>query len=232
MLGRYVGGTLVMLGIAMLMAPESDVSEDVAVETAAAPAEAGAPEVIARAGRSPAALEADLSSERVPSRAAGIDSALDGHEREVLARLDAADVASDAAPALGPAGEGELTDLLSEGEPVDRTAPVPTLSQPETMTMQRAAITEKTRALIDQAEGGAPALARTGGGDGMLYVTGSWVNVRSGPSTSSGVITALPYGEAVEFVAEEESGWARIRLDEGREGFMARSFLSEEPAGG
>ncbi len=230
MLGRYVGGTLVILGIAMLMAPESDVSEDVADETAAAPAEAGAPEVVGRAGGSPAALEADLSSERVPSHATGIDSALDGHEREVLARLDAADVASDAAPALGPAGEEELTDLLSERDPVDRTAPVPTLSQP--VTMQRAAITEKTRALIDQAERGAPALARTGGGDEMLYVTGSWVNVRSGPSTSSGVITALPYGEAVEFVAEEESGWARIRLDEGREGFMARSFLSEEPAGG
>ncbi|MEE4121320.1 MAG: SH3 domain-containing protein [Paracoccaceae bacterium] len=212
------------------MAPEADMSQDVADESAAAPAETGASEVVARADRSPATLEADLSSEGPPSLATGIDSALDGHERQVLARLDAADIATDAAPALAPAGEGELTDLLSEEAPVDQAARVPTLSQPE--TMQSAAITEKTRALIDQAEGGAPPPARTEGGDDMLYVTGSWVNVRSGPSTSFGVITALPYGEAVEFVAEEESGWARIRLDEGREGFMARSFLSEEPTGG
>ncbi|RDC71585.1 hypothetical protein DLJ49_14310 [Rhodovulum sp. 12E13] len=230
MLGRYVGGTLVILGIAMLMAPEADVSEDVAGETAAPPSQAGVPEVAARADGAPAALEGGVSSESLPSLAAGIGSALDGHERQVLARLDASDIATDAAPALAPAEEGQLTDLLSQEQPVDQAAPVPTLSQPE--TWQRAAITDETRALIDQAEGGAPAPARSEGGDDTLYVTGSWVNVRSGPSTSFGVITALPYGEAVEFVAEEESGWARIRLDEGREGFMARSFLSEEPAGG
>jgi hypothetical protein len=230
MLGRYVGGTLVILGIAMLMAPDADVTEDVEGESATGPSGSSAPEVVARAEGAPAALEAGLSSERPASLSEGIDSALDGHERRVLARLDAADTATDAAPALAPAEEGQLTDLLSDEQPVDQAAPVPTLSEPE--TMQRAAITEATRELIEQAEGGAPASTGTEGGDDLLYVTGSWVNVRSGPSTSFGVITALPYGEAVEFVAEDEAGWARIRLDEGREGFMARSFLSEEPAGG
>lgn len=61
----------------------------------------------------------------------------------------------------------------------------------------------------------------------VWYVTGSRVNMRSGPSTANGVIVSLGRGAATEMIALEANGWARIRdLNSGQTGYMSSKFLS------
>lgn len=63
----------------------------------------------------------------------------------------------------------------------------------------------------------------------FLYVTGSRVNVRGGPSTSHGVINSLGYGTAVEDLGDAKGGWRQIRiLETGERGFMSGTFLTED----
>lgn len=63
----------------------------------------------------------------------------------------------------------------------------------------------------------------------MLYVTGSRVNVRGGPSTAFGVINALGYGSKVEDLGDASDGWREVRIVEtGERGFMAGRFLADE----
>ncbi|MGJ3239364.1 MAG: SH3 domain-containing protein [Anaerolineae bacterium] len=56
------------------------------------------------------------------------------------------------------------------------------------------------------------------------------INVRSGPDTSSQVITALPAGTGVQIIGQNEDGsWYNIRLlEDGREGWMASRFIRVE----
>ncbi|MCT8159295.1 SH3 domain-containing protein [Pseudoruegeria sp. SHC-113] len=64
-------------------------------------------------------------------------------------------------------------------------------------------------------------------GDDVWYVTGSRVNMRSGPSTANGVLASLTRGSAAEMIALEANGWARIRdLTTGQTGYMSAKFLS------
>lgn len=60
-----------------------------------------------------------------------------------------------------------------------------------------------------------------------LYVTGSRVNVRGGPSTAYGVISSLSLGTQVEDMGDAGDGWRQIVLTgTGERGFMAGRFLS------
>jgi uncharacterized protein YgiM (DUF1202 family) len=62
-----------------------------------------------------------------------------------------------------------------------------------------------------------------------LYVTGSRVNVRGGPSTAYGVISSLSLGTKVEDIGDAGNGWRQVVLtDTGERGFMAGRFLSSE----
>ncbi|CUH39194.1 SH3 domain protein [Jannaschia seosinensis] len=62
-----------------------------------------------------------------------------------------------------------------------------------------------------------------------LRVTGSRVNLRSGPSTGNQVVDSLPEGTLTEALAPERDGWIEIRdLATGRTGFMAAQFLSSQ----
>ena len=66
-----------------------------------------------------------------------------------------------------------------------------------------------------------------------LYVTGTRVNVRDGPSTQYRVVGTVSYGDPVELVTFEGQSWARIRFGDGEKtGFMSRRFLADELAGG
>ena len=57
-------------------------------------------------------------------------------------------------------------------------------------------------------------------------VAGSRVNMRAGPGTDHGVVDVLSRGETTTILTLEE-GWARVRSDSGREGWMALSLLAE-----
>ena len=60
----------------------------------------------------------------------------------------------------------------------------------------------------------------------LYAVTGSGVNMRSGPGTTHGVVVTLPLGTTAEVIGSE-GNWSNIRLDDGTEGWMSANFLSE-----
>jgi hypothetical protein len=63
----------------------------------------------------------------------------------------------------------------------------------------------------------------------LVRVTGSRVNMRSGPGTGNAVLDSLPQGTLAEPLGEPVDGWQEIRdVETGRTGFMAARFL--EPA--
>ncbi|MCP5037238.1 MAG: SH3 domain-containing protein [Rhodobacteraceae bacterium] len=63
----------------------------------------------------------------------------------------------------------------------------------------------------------------------VLYVTGSKVNMREGPSTGDNIVAALLRGTAVDDLGEAAPGWSAIRVIEtGEIGYMATRFLSSE----
>ncbi|WP_232830798.1 SH3 domain-containing protein [Tropicimonas sp. IMCC34011] len=188
MLGKYVAGTLLVLGGAMLIVPETG---DVDVTRAAtAPSALAAPVVQA------SAEPADLDQARNIVQAAVQGSV--GAKPAVAS--DAPDSAAQAE--ANPSGTLELSD--------------------ETRRVLAAA-----GGVVD-ADRDWEALAADPAADAqMLEVSGSRVNVRSGPSTGHGVIDSLVRGTDVELVSEDASGWAKIRMSGGREGYMARRFLDE-----
>lgn len=55
-------------------------------------------------------------------------------------------------------------------------------------------------------------------------VTGSGVNVRAGPGTQYSILTQLEMGTQVTVLGVEE-GWARVRLADGREGYISTQFV-------
>lgn len=59
-------------------------------------------------------------------------------------------------------------------------------------------------------------------------VTGSTVNLRSGPGTSYGVVTRLYEGEEVEVMQDDGSGWVQLRAMAGNNeiGWMSGNFLT------
>jgi len=61
----------------------------------------------------------------------------------------------------------------------------------------------------------------------MRFVSGSRVNMRSGPGTNYSVLDTLDGGTAAEVLEVDTSGWARIRLpDSNRIGWMAERLLT------
>lgn len=62
----------------------------------------------------------------------------------------------------------------------------------------------------------------------VLYVTGSSVNVRAGPSTQNAVLGRVRRGDEVELVDYEDNGWAKIRVaDLANEVFISGDYLSD-----
>lgn len=56
------------------------------------------------------------------------------------------------------------------------------------------------------------------------------INVREGPDTSFNTITALNAGEGVQIIGQNTEGtWYNIRMEDGREGWMAERFIRVEP---
>ena len=62
--------------------------------------------------------------------------------------------------------------------------------------------------------------------EGLLRVTGSRVNMRSGPGVSNGVVDSLPLGTLAEPIGAPIDGWQEIRdVESGLTGFMSARFL-------
>ncbi|RNF36219.1 SH3 domain-containing protein [Paracoccus methylarcula] len=73
-----------------------------------------------------------------------------------------------------------------------------------------------------------PAAAPTDAQGPILYVTGTSVNFRSGPSTNDRVIGALEGGAAVEALGPTNGDWVHIRDGGGRIGYISGQFLSAD----
>lgn len=62
----------------------------------------------------------------------------------------------------------------------------------------------------------------------VVYATGAYINLRSGPSTAYPVVGFMNYGMAAERLEAPQDGWSRIRvLETGAEGFMFSAYLSD-----
>ncbi|MEM7489921.1 MAG: SH3 domain-containing protein [Pseudomonadota bacterium] len=60
----------------------------------------------------------------------------------------------------------------------------------------------------------------------LLTVTGTVVNMRTGPSTANPVVDSLPRGTLAEAMGEPENGWRQIRdVATGQTGWMSANFL-------
>ena len=60
----------------------------------------------------------------------------------------------------------------------------------------------------------------------LRVVTGNRVNVRSGPSTSNGVLDQVVKADIVAVMSDEINGWVKISIQgEGVEGYMSARFL-------
>lgn len=63
-------------------------------------------------------------------------------------------------------------------------------------------------------------------GADLFKVSGSRVNLRSGPSTANTVVDSLVGGTVTEMLGEEQDGWVQIRdVSSGLTGYMAARFL-------
>ena len=65
----------------------------------------------------------------------------------------------------------------------------------------------------------------------MWYVTGSRVNIRSGPSTSNGIVTQAVYGDEAEPLTSTASDWIEIRMSDGTTGWIFGRFLDDNLPG-
>lgn len=193
MLGRYVAGTLLVLGAAMLMMPQQQ------PETAAALA----PQVT----RTESATSALATPQPIRVPAPEADSRPAG--------VTITPVPSLAAPqeSLPTAPRDLIEQAVAEADGTAQAAPEKPI---EIAGIAALAGLEET----------ASATVAPDADPDVMFVSGSRVNVRSGPSTDFNVISSVLYGDAVEVVALDDNGWAEIRLVEnGARGYMASRFL-------
>ena len=63
----------------------------------------------------------------------------------------------------------------------------------------------------------------------ILYVTDSMrITVRSGPSMGNKVTAMIKTGDKVTMLGEETSGWVLLRLENGKEGWALKRFLTKK----
>ncbi|SPF78579.1 hypothetical protein ALP8811_02508 [Aliiroseovarius pelagivivens] len=131
--------------------------------------------------------------------------------------------------------------------PVLATAPsatVPDTSNSATgMVIKAAAVTGDPSSPAAQAEAAARLMAASAPapiipepeatadntGFPTLFVSGSTVNMRGGPSTGHGVVSKLTRGTEVIETGQTDDGWSQIKVvDTGKRGFIASRFLKPQ----
>lgn len=78
---------------------------------------------------------------------------------------------------------------------------------------------EKSHAALTQAMSG-----ESGSTNGMVLVTGGSVNVRKGEGTNYGVMRVVHKGDTFPWLETGKSGWNKIRLTDGREGWISNKY--------
>lgn len=198
MLGRYIAGTCLILGVAMVITPDTRERPEPQVTRAQIPSPSqrdAEPIPVSLSVQQPAATTS------APALAAPVERGLVADENVLTAALQEA---LKGAPSDGDGEIGGIAELAG-------LAPDPGVSAEP--------IAEAGRSETDL--------------NLVMFVSGSRVNVRSGPSTQYGVINSVQYGDAVELVGYEADGWARIRIGGTEEvGYMAHRFLTETLNGG
>lgn len=110
----------------------------------------------------------------------------------------------------------------------------PTQARPAPAPTPAAAPRPRSSAVLEPLPGTAPiqAVAEVASEPALesrVYVTGSRVNMRAGPTTGADVVAALPRGTEVIDLGEAAPGWSQIRVaDSGQRGFMATRFLGTD----
>lgn len=210
MLGRYVAGTLLILGGAMMVAPDAPKKPVVQVTRAeTSPVALSAP----RGADEQAAVVVKASVDVM----APAEEQSDEIENAVLAALQL-DSGEDAS------GE-RRSGLADVPEGTDATAPERVVWQGLSALSQDADNAEPVLANDAQVAAVDPAK--------LLFVTGTKVNVRSGPSTDYRVVGSVSRGDEVELLSGNDETWAEIRVSgNGTTGFMSRKFLASALNGG
>lgn len=129
----------------------------------------------------------------------------------------AAEVAEQPAPTPPPA----VPEIVEAPEPEPAPTPTPVV-EPEPEPQPAPVVVEETPPPPAQPEP-EPEPEPV---DTVLYVTGTKVNVRTGPATVYEIITSLERGAAVVDLGDAGEGWRLIRLGEGEIGYMSGDFLS------
>lgn len=108
---------------------------------------------------------------------------------------------------------GALARALAATEAADKPAPQPASYEPASPAPDETA--------LDAAADETP-----------WYVTGSRVNLREGPSTSTAVVDQAREGQRVEVLGATPDGWMQIRvIESGLTAYIYGRFVSEAPAG-
>ncbi|WP_432448816.1 SH3 domain-containing protein [Aliiroseovarius marinus] len=142
--------------------------------------------------------------------------------------------ADNAAVVAQPSGNEVISTANAQAAPaLDRPAPA--------LLVKASATTDDTKLTpAAKAEAAARAMAMTkpasaimapadDTGMDTLYVSGSSVNMRGGPSTRYGVVSRLTRGMEVIEIAQTDNGWSQIKVVEtGARGFMASKFLKPQ----
>lgn len=114
---------------------------------------------------------------------------------------------------------GAVTDVVvPDAATIAASAPAPSIDAPRLIGEP---------VVVSLVAPSAPAATQTA--ENLYRVSGSRVNMRSGPSTSNAVVDSLPGGTLAETIGDEVDGWVQIRdIASGQTGYMAARFL--EPA--
>ncbi len=211
MLGRYIAATLLCLGIAMLIAP--------------VPAEKAAVGTASRSHFEPYSLDVEKPVALAVSLQARAHNQALLSGRETGEPLSPFETALAEVLALDVSGKTVAAEknLAADSPKSAPPAPLTRVAARESAVLSVSAAPTRAEIAPPSREGAAR----------YLFVTGSRVNVREGPSTHFPVVGRVEYGDPVELLAYEDEGWARIRLGEGGTmGFMSRQFLASATSGG
>ncbi|MDJ0826554.1 MAG: SH3 domain-containing protein [Rhodobacter sp.] len=127
---------------------------------------------------------------------------------------------------LDPAPVAAEVEVAKE-EALDLTGVLPTSMQIDVAVAEAVAATEEEPITLVAAPAADLTSDPQEAEPRIVYVTGSRVNMRAGPSTQNAVIGRLVRGAEAEVIAEAPNGWMQIRdIATGTEGFMSGDFLS------